>query len=346
MIKRNLTDIYLKEFDSLAEALYLCWHNSFCFETKQLDKDVLKEQILSYGFYKYKKEYKNELPLSFRNKLKFKTLVWINKFTDQIAEDSFYEYPEPHKEVIKEIENNLFKLPDETAKIAYAKITLRDIDKSHIHNQQVDEAIRDTRHKEFFDFLLNLNHEEKENSVNENSCTIYSNYDLIVGLINHFELIDELIELFHFFNIDLISLAEESNFNLYIFNKSNHETAISRIPDNIALPKFNSPFSDDCLIKIMHYLSNKKKLIIPNIDIWLFWFNRKYIQIPEPMKWIGSNTQLSNIFQHICGESNPTTLKAAFCTKIYVKPTRKIYESSKIHKEIEQIITISNKKNN
>jgi len=204
MTKINSTDLYLKDFDLLAEALYLCWYNSFCFETKQLDKEVLKEQILSYGFYKYKKEYKNELPLSFRNKLKFKTLVWINKFTDQIAEDSFYEYPEPHKEVIKENENNLFKLPDETAKIAYAKITLRDIDKSHIHNQQVDEAIRDTRHKEFFDFLLNLNHEEKENSVNENSCTIYSNYDLIVGLINHFEFIDEFIETHSAFRLQAI----------------------------------------------------------------------------------------------------------------------------------------------
>jgi len=32
MIIRNLTDLYLQEFDSLTEALYLCWYNSFCFE--------------------------------------------------------------------------------------------------------------------------------------------------------------------------------------------------------------------------------------------------------------------------------------------------------------------------
>jgi len=50
---------------------------------------------------------------------------------------------------------------------------------------------------------------------------------------------------------------------------------------------------------------------------------------------------LSNVIQHLCGESNATTIKTAFCTKEYVKPTRKIYEVSKTHKEIEQIITVS-----
>jgi len=47
MVKRIQTDIYLKEFDSLTEALYLCWHNSFCFATKQLNKEILNEQICS-----------------------------------------------------------------------------------------------------------------------------------------------------------------------------------------------------------------------------------------------------------------------------------------------------------
>ena len=95
----------------------------------------------------------------------------------------------------------------------------------------------------------------------------------------------------------------------------------------------------------MHYLIVKKVLENTNSDLWLFWFNRKYIKVPAPLKWKGSNTLLSNIIQHLCGESNATTIKTVFCIQNYVKPTRKIYESGKMHKEIEQIITISKKKN-
>jgi len=94
-------------------------------------------------------------------------------------------------------------------------------------------------------------------------------------------------------------------------------------------------------ININKYLSNKKWLRNPNTDVWLFWFNSKNLIIPEPLKWYGSATMLSNVIQHLCGESNATTIKTAFCTKEYVKPTRKIYEVSKTHKEIEQIITVS-----
>jgi hypothetical protein len=108
-------------------------------------------------------------------------------------------------------------------------------------------------------------------------------------------------------------------------------------------PKYSS---DDCLIRIMHYLSNKNKLINPNIDIWLFWFNRKYIKVPEPLEWNDSPTMLSNIIQHLCGKSISTIVKKAFCTKVYVKPTKSKYDRSRMHKEIEQIITISKQKNN
>ena len=83
----------------------------------------------------------------------------------------------------------------------------------------------------------------------------------------------------------------------------------------------------------------------PNSDVWLFWFNRKYIKVPEPLKWKGSPSMLSNIIQHMCGESISNTIKTAFCTKEYIKPTKSKYERSKMHKEIEQIIIISKQKN-
>ena len=82
-----------------------------------------------------------------------------------------------------------------------------------------------------------------------------------------------------------------------------------------------------------------------NSDIWLFWFNRKYIKNPQPIMWRGTATMLSNVIQHVCGESIASKIKTAFCTTEYSKPTRKIYEKSKTHKEIEQIITISKQKN-
>lgn len=53
MIKRELTDIYLDHYDLLCDALYSCWINSFCRNTKQLDKVKLKEQIRSYGYYSH-----------------------------------------------------------------------------------------------------------------------------------------------------------------------------------------------------------------------------------------------------------------------------------------------------
>lgn len=193
-------------------------------------------------------------------------------------------------------------------------------------------------------------------------CDIHTNYDLTVRLINHLDFIDKLIELFSCFEIDLISLAKKSKHNLYIFDTNKRDIQVKGEPESIidtqyrliernnlrntTLPKFTSSLSDDCLIRIMHYLSNKNKIINPNIDTWLFWFNRKYIKVPEPLEWNDSPTMLSNIIQHLCGKSISTIVKKAFCTKVYVKPTKCKYERSRMHKEIEQIITISKQKNN
>lgn len=392
MIKRELTNTYLSSFDLLTEALYLCWSNSFSYETNTLDKRKLKDQIRSYGFYDHKYAARKEIPINFINNFEFKTLIWVNHFSDAVNQDELCEYIELYKQVIDEVENNLFQLKNRDERIAYANILLRNFDKSHIHKRKVDVAERNRLYKENFEVILDRKFLSEDGvSIQDNECSrTYPNYDLTARLINHFDFIDKLIELFYCFEVDLISLANQSKHNLYIFNDSQSynlnccdlkkmssnspfenakcksckkhcckksdchkiETTINKDEPVYHIheykqdihPKFNSTLSDDCLIKIMHYLSNKNKLINANIDTWLYWFNRKYIKVPEPLKWNSSPTMLSNIIQQLCGESISTIVKNAFCTKTYVKPTKHKYERSRMHKEIEQIIIISKQK--
>jgi hypothetical protein len=364
MIKRKLTNTYLSSFDLLTEALYLCWSKSFCYETNTLDKHKLKEQIRSYGLYNHKYAVKKAIPINFINNFEFKTLVWVNKFSNAVNQNELCEYVELYKQVIDEIENNLFLLKNKDERIAYANILLRNFDKSHIHRRKVDIAERNILYKETFETILDREFLAGNgiSGQDDQYSESYPNYDLTARLINHLDFIDKLIELFSCFEIDLISLAKKYKHNLYIFDTDKREIEIKGEPESITdtpycliekssfkdttLPKFTSSLSDDCLVKIMHYLSNKGKLINANIDIWLFWFNRKYIRVPEPLKWNSSPTMLSNIIQQLCGESISTIVKKAFCMKTYVKPTKHKYERSRMHKEIEQIITISKQKNN
>ncbi len=350
MINRQLTDSFIKDFDSLAEAIYLCWHNSFSSTTNRTDEVILRKQIRSYGFYRHKNTIRKELPLSLRNTLKFRNLLWVNQYTDTMAEDSLSECTEHNKQVIKETETNLFEFKSRTERIAYANIILRDIDKNCIHNKKVENSIRDIRYKEIFEYILNHHFISEDNVTvfDDGRRKIYPIYELTVKLINHFDFIDRLIEVFTCFGINLVQLAEKAGYNLYLFN--NNKSRLNDINQNGDLvqkiiPKFNSTLSDECLIKIMHYLSAKKRLDSPNTDVWLFWFNRKTLKTYESLRWKGTPTMLSNIIQHVCGECISETIKTAFCTKDYVKPTRKEYEVSKIYKELEQFIIISHQKN-
>ena len=363
MIKRELTNTYLSSFNLLTEALYLCWSNSFCHETNRLDRAELKEQIQSYGYYDHKYAYRKEVPINFINNLEFKTLVWANKFSNALSQNDLCEYVELYKQVIDEVENNLFLLKSKDERIAYANILLRNFDKGHIHRRKLDVPERNRLYKETFEVILDREFLSKDGvSIQDNECAgAYPNYDLTARLINHLDFIDKLIELFSCFEIDLIYLATKFKLNLYIFDIDKREIEGQGEPESTTgnlyslieknnfkdttLPKFTSALSDDCLIKIMHYLSNKNKLIDANIDTWLFWFNRKYIKVPEPLKWNGSPTLLSNIIQQLCGESISTIVKKAFSTNVYVKPTKSKYGRSRMHKEIEQIIIISKQKN-
>lgn len=364
MIKRELTNLYISSFDLLTEALYLCWTNSYCDVTEELNRAKVKEQIRAYGLYDHKHAIKKEVPINFINNFEFKTLIWVNHFSNTVNQAALSGYVELYKLVIDEIENNLFSITNKADKVAYANILLRNLDKSHIHKRKLGAAEPDMRYKEMFELVLDRKFilDDGDTIQEGDSCDIQTNYDLPVRLINHLDFIDKLIELFSCFEIDLILLAEKYKHNLYIFDDKKKSVQANNVFEPIAvnslqlgernnllcnvLPKFNSGLSDDCLIKIMQYLVNKHKLDNTNSDIWLFWFNRKYIKVPEPLRWKGSLSMLSNVIQHVCGESVSNTIKTVFSTKEYIKPTKNKYEHSKMHKEIEQIITISKQKNN
>ena len=150
MINRNLTDLYLDHFDSLSEAIYICWSNSFCDVSQTLDIEKLKVQIIAYGFYNHVNAIKKDLPHSFKNKLKTQSLLWVNKYLKVFNKYSLCEYIELYEQAIKEIETNLFLLPNKDDKIAYANVLIRDIDKNAIHNQCIVEAENHINYKEIF----------------------------------------------------------------------------------------------------------------------------------------------------------------------------------------------------
>lgn len=347
MITRELTDLYLTEYNLLSEKLFFCWQNSYCKVKKQVDNNVLKKQIQKFGVYNNSQAIENYNSYQYKVKIKFDILTWVNLITDKIEIISCHEYSLDNQKTIKEIQANLFKLPNKHGKLAYANTILLDLYKNPIHGKNKNSRELNQIYKHFFISVLNLQIDNKEfiNSPSQQNTIFSTNYNLTVGVLKHLDFIENLIKLFGCFEIDLISIAEKSNYNLYLFKeKMNNGIQLDLESKNIIHPKFNSPLSDDCLIKIMQFLFQKKKLNNPNVDTWLYWFNRKFINIPEPINWIGSNTMLSNIIQHLCGECCISIIKKAFNTTEFVKPTRKEYELSRVYKEIEQIITITKQK--
>ena len=363
MIARTLTELYLRHFNQLHGALCLCWQTAFCYTTKQLDINKLKELIRSHGIYNHENAIKIEEPFIVKEKPVFKTLTWVNDFTVEENNDNiFCEYVELYEQALKEVEDNLLILNDKAKQITYANFILRDFDKSFHHIQKLNESEQNNKCKEFFEFVLNRQFiSEDETTGAENNSKALPNYNLSIRLINHLDFIDKLIEIFSYSDIDLLALSKKYKHNLYLFDEIRSIEPLDSVFEasieteyiekgrrnnlqNSVLPKFVSTLSDDCLIKIIHYLATKKLLENPNTDSWLFWFNRKALKIPETLKWRGTSSMLSNIIQHLCGACCSNTIKTAFCTKEYAKPTRKEYESGRTYKEIEQIITVSKQK--
>ncbi|GEM_PF-2410005 len=358
MIVRTLTELYLKHFNYLHGALCLCWQSANCNTTKQLDTNKLKVQIRSHGIYNHENAIKIDEPFIVKEKLLFKTLTWANDFTVEVKNDNiFREYVELYEQALKEVENNLLVLNDKAKQIAYANFILRDFNKTFHPIQTFSQSEQNNKCKEFFKFVLN-----QQLIADNDQNSALSDYSLSVRLINHLDFIDKLIEIFSYSDIDLLALSKKHKHNLYLFDEIKiikpvdavfqpaieTEYIVKRKKNklqHVILPKFDTQLSDDCLIKIMHYLSHKKKLINPNTDSWLFWFNLKDVNNPEHLYWDGSPTLLSNVIQHLCGNCISNTIKTSFATNIFVKPTWKLYQSSKTYKEIEQIITISMKKN-
>ena len=347
-MNHSLIEMHFNHVNQLAEELYTCWHNSFCFDTRQLDQTKLRSQIRSYGTFEYDGLNK-ELPSSFRNKMKFKTLTWVNQFIDAKTESILRSYTELNTLMMTEIRKKLFTYTTQKDKVAYANIILCAIDKTHVHNMPVDSELLDFRHKELFEYVLNQHFlaDDTKDGIADTS------YDLPVRLIYHFDFIDKLIELFKCFQIDLLALAKELSCSLYTFDTGNDNPKVESnllpnadlqtILEEDIVPRFNTHLSEETLISIMHYLIKRNFLDNCSSDLWLYWFDLKIVKFPQRMKWKGSPTMLSNIIQHLCGEgkSVATTIKVAFGMAVYVKPTRSAYELQKTYKEIERIITIS-----
>ena len=347
-----LVETHFNHVNQLAEELYTCWHNSFCFTARQLDQTKLRSQIRSYGTFEYDESTK-ELPASFRNKMKFKTLTWVNKYIDAKTENVLRSYTGLNAMIMEDVRKKLFSFSTQADKVAYANIILCAIDKTHVHNMPVDSELLDFRHKELFEYVLNQHFlaDDTKDGIADTS------YDLPVRLIYHFDFIDKLIELFKCFQINLLALAKELNCSLYTFETVNDppkvesnllsKTDFKTILDEDIIPRFNTHLSEETLIRIMHYLIKRNFLDKCSSDLWLYWFDLKTVKFPQRMKWNDSPTMLSNIIQHLCGECKgiATIIEAAFGMENYVKPTRRAYESRRTYKEIERIITISKQLN-
>ena len=220
MIARTLTDLYLRHFNYLHGALCLCWQTAFCYTTKQLDKNKLKEKIRSFGIYNHENAIIIEEPLIVKENPLFKTLTWVNDFTDEENNDDiFCKYIELYEQALDEVRDNLLILTKKSAQITYANFILRDFDKSFHHIKKMNVSEQNNKCKEFFEFVLNRQLiSENEITRAENNSTAFPNYNLSIRLINHFDFIDKLIELFSYSDIDLLALSKKYKHNLYLFD--------------------------------------------------------------------------------------------------------------------------------
>jgi hypothetical protein len=383
MYVKSLVDHYFCHYNQLTQDLYLCWHYSFCQVSKQLDEAKLRMQIRSHGFSNHPHQLPKRLPISFRDQYYFKIFRWINKFTPGMEENSLRDYTDLYDGIINEVSERLCQLSNKVNRRAFAHKIMIKLDKTHVHDQQVDRLTLDLRFKELFEYVLNHRFLANDTSntrdlPSKGYLSLESNCDLSVRLFCHFYFVEKIICEFQCYEIDLLALAEERGYNLFVFNECDKhedaenvnvapspkiklpflkiEPAKTIMPEIVELeiqeleriglrpiPRFKCSHSPECLLRLMCYLI-KQKFLSPSTsdDQWLYWFDLGTLTIASPLHWIGASaTMLSNIIQHLCGKCIAKTVKTAFPANKFANPTRKVYEAGNTYKEIEQIITIS-----
>jgi hypothetical protein len=352
MTNSGLSSIYLGQLNLLTEDLYRCWFNSFCNETKILNQEKLRRQISSYGIFKHNHKFRKKLPSTFSTLFRFKTLRWVNKFTDKIDENSFRDYSELNGLVLDAIRGVIDSFDRMEDKVVYANRILCDLDRAHVHKLPVDESVLTFRFKELFEQVLSHHFIDPKSTGNNQAVT--KNYELSIRLIAHLDFIDRLIELFSCSNIDLLDLAINKNCSLFVFegidssfmmdpatSMTNYERVEAIILEHHYIPRFSTTLSPNCMIAIMRYLYKRGFLLNTDIDTWLYWFDLHEQKIPRYIHWKGSPTLLSNIIQHLTGNCFSKIIKMAFSTNHFVNPTYKEYLKGSIYKDIERIIVIS-----
>lgn len=352
MTNFGLSAIYLGLLNLLTEDMYRCWFNSFCNETKVLNQEKLKRQISSYGIFKHNHKFRKKLPHTFSTLFRFKTLRWVNKFTDKIDENSFRDHSELNGLMLDAIRGVIDSFDRMEDKVVYANRILCDLDRAHVHKLPVEESVLTFRFKELFEQVLS--HHYIDSKLSGNNQAIAKNYDLTIRLIAHLDFIDRLIELFSCSDIDLLDLAANRNCSLFVFEDVDSSLTISQttsiankeqieaiITENHCIPKFSTTLSPECLILIMRYLIKRGLLIKTDTETWLYWFDLHEQSFPGFLHWNSSPTLLSNIIYHLTGNCISNIIKTAFSTDIFVNPTRKDYINGRIYKDIERIILLS-----
>ena len=222
-----LIDHYFCHYNRLTEDLYLCWHYSFCKVSQQFDEAKLKLEIHSHGFSNYPRQSPKRLPFCFRDQFHFKTFQWINKFSAGMDENSLRVYTDQYDTILKAVSMRLCELTNKVNRRAYAYKLLNKLDKSHVHNYRSDKATADIKLKELFEYVLSYNflasstdntgHFASKDFPHKILSPLDQNCNLSLRLFCHFYFVEKIITEFDCYEIDLLAMAEERGYNLFVF---------------------------------------------------------------------------------------------------------------------------------
>ncbi len=166
--------------------------------------------------------------------------------------------------------------------------------------------------------------------------------DCIKGSYNSLE---DFLMHFRTYNVRTLTIRSIKDFGTTagIYTKLNiyRELLNESKESNGEIKKFKSELSDDCLINIMHLLVKQKELPSTDVDLWLYWFNRKSINNTTQLIWSGTPTMLANVMSTICGTYQRIAAKVAIKDWKDASVSMSGRRKADLIKEIEQKITIS-----